>query len=115
MRGLLVTVVACTVLTGTAHALTQEQLDNTVKGCRQMFPNGAGWARVDGIEMHTLAECVETLSKLSGDYNRAQEAKDAAWAAQMNEQFRRMDNERRMDRLQRSLDDINSNLMLRGR
>jgi hypothetical protein len=33
----------------------------------------------------------------------------------MNEQFRRMDEERRMDRLQRSLDDINTNLMLRGR
>jgi hypothetical protein len=33
----------------------------------------------------------------------------------MNEQFRRADEERRMDRLQRSLDDINTNLMLRGR
>lgn len=98
-----------------AHALTQEQLNNTVKGCHQMFPSGTGWAKVGSIEIHSFAECVEKLSKLVEDNNREQEAKDAAWAAQMNEQFRRMDDERRMDRLQRSLDDINTNLMLRGR
>jgi hypothetical protein len=115
MKGLLIMIVACTVLTSTAHALTQEQVDNTVKGCRQMFPNGNGWIKVDGIEMHTFAECVEKLSKLIEDHNRAREDKAAASAAQMNEQFRRMDEERRMDRLQRSLDDINTNLMLRRR
>jgi hypothetical protein len=58
---------------------------------------------------------VEKLSKLIEDHNRAREDKAAASAAQMNEQLRRMDEERRMDRLQRSLDDINTNLMLRGR
>lgn len=115
MKGLLITVLAFTALTGAAHALTQEQLDNTVKGCRQMFPNGKGWIQVGSIEIHSFAECVEKLSKLVEDRNREQEAKNAAWAAQMNEQFRRMDEERRMDRLQRTLDDINTNLMLRGR
>src|SRR5262245_64974173 len=115
MKGLLIAIVACTALTGTAHALTQEQLDNTVKGCRQMFPNGTGWVQVGSIEIHSFPECVEKLSKSLEDHNRAQEAKDAAWAAQMNEQFRQMDESRRMDRLQRTLDDINTNLMLRGR